>query len=267
MNYLKKFNLSKKIAIVTGGSGLLGKMHCEALAEVGASIIIFDTNRKQSIKFKNYLEKKYNNIFYQFPGSVDSEKDIKRLESFLQRNKLYIDVLINNAALNPKFQVSKNNNLENFDLQQWNKEISVGLTGVFLLSKIIGTKMKKKGGVIVNISSDLGIIAPDQRLYEAKNSSFKKPITYSAIKHGVIGITKYLSTYYAKFGIRVNCLCPGSVFDEQDKKFVKKISKLIPMSRMAKVDEYKSAIQFLCSDASSYMTGQNLIIDGGRSVW
>jgi len=176
-------------------------------------------------------------------------------------------VLINNAALNPKFQVSKNNNLENFDLQQWNKEISVGLTGVFLLSKIIGTKMKKKGGVIVNISSDLGIIAPDQRLYEAKNSSFKKPITYSAIKHGVIGITKYLSTYYAKFGIRVNCLCPGSVFDEQDKKFVKKISKLIPMSRMAKVDEYKSAIQFLCSDASSYMTGQNLIIDGGRSVW
>jgi len=267
MNYLKKFNLSKKIAIVTGGSGLLGKMHCEALAEVGASIIIFDTNRKQSIKFKNYLEKKYNNIFYQFPGSVDSEKDIKRLESFLQRNKLYIDVLINNAALNPKFQVSKNNNLENFDLQQWNKEISVGLTGVFLFSKIIGTKMKKKGGVIVNISSDLGIIAPDQRLYEAKNSSFKKPITYSAIKHGVIGITKYLSTYYAKFGIRVNCLCPGSVFDEQDKKFVKKISKLIPMSRMAKVDEYKSAIQFLCSDASSYMTGQNLIIDGGRSVW
>lgn len=267
MNYLKKFNLSKKIAIVTGGSGLLGKMHCEALAEVGASIIIFDTNRKQSIKFKKYLEKKYNNIFYQFPGSVDSEKDIKRLESFLQRNKLYIDVLINNAALNPKFQVSKNNNLENFDLQQWNKEISVGLTGVFLFSKIIGTKMKKKGGVIVNISSDLGIIAPDQRLYEAKNSSFKKPITYSAIKHGVIGITKYLSTYYAKFGIRVNCLCPGSVFDEQDKKFVKKISKLIPMSRMAKVDEYKSAIQFLCSDASSYMTGQNLIIDGGRSVW
>ena len=267
MNYLKKFNLEKKLAVVTGGSGLLGKMHCEALAEVGASVVIFDINEKKSIKFKKFLEKKYNNNFYQFTGSVDSEKDIKKLLNYLKQNKLSIDVLINNAALNPKFQIQKNNSLENFDLKQWNKEISVGLTGVFLFSKIIGTKMKKKGGVIVNISSDLGIIAPDQRIYESKSSNFKKPITYSAIKHGVIGITKYLSTYYAKFGIRVNCLCPGSVFDEQDKNFVKKISKLIPMSRMARVDEYKSAIQFLCSDASSYMTGQNLVIDGGRTIW
>jgi NAD(P)-dependent dehydrogenase (short-subunit alcohol dehydrogenase family) len=267
MNYLKKFNLARKLAVVTGGSGLLGKMHCEALAEVGASVVIFDINRKKSIKFKKYLEKKYNNIFYQFTGSVDSEKDIRKLMSYLKKKKLSVDVLINNAALNPKFQSYANNNLENFNLKQWNKEISVGLTGVFLCSKIIGATMKRKGGVIVNISSDLGIIAPDQRIYETTNSNFKKPITYSVIKHGVIGITKYLSTYYAKFGIRTNCLCPGSVFDKQEKNFVKKLSKLIPMSRMANTDEYKSAIQFLSSDASSYMTGQNLIIDGGRSVW
>jgi len=127
--------------------------------------------------------------------------------------------------------------------------------------------MKKKGGVIINISSDLGIIAPDQRIYESKSSNFKKPITYSAIKHGVIGITKYLSTYYAEFGIRSNCLCPGGVLDQQEKTFVKKVSQLIPMKRMANVNEYKSAIQFLSSDASSYMNGSVLIIDGGRTAW
>jgi len=267
MNYLKKFDLSKKVAVVTGGSGLLGKMHCEALAEVKASVVIFDINRKKSIIFKKTLEKKYNNNFYQFTGSVDSEKDIKKLLNYLKKNKLSVDVLINNAALNPKFQIQKNNSLENFDLKQWNKEISVGLTGVFLCSKIIGATMKKKGGVIINISSDLGIIAPDQRIYESKSSNFKKPITYSAIKHGVIGITKYLSTYYAEFGIRSNCLCPGGVLDQQEKTFVKKVSQLIPMKRMANVNEYKSAIQFLSSDASSYMNGSVLIIDGGRTAW
>lgn len=267
MNYLKKFDLSKKVVVVTGGSGLLGKMHCEALAEVGASVVIFDINRKKSIIFKKFLEKKYNNNFYQFTGSVDSEKDIKKLLNYLKKNKLSVDVLINNAALNPKFQIQKNNNLENFHLKQWNKEISVGLTGVFLCSKIIGATMKKKGGVIINISSDLGIIAPDQRIYESKSSNFKKPITYSAIKHGVIGITKYLSTYYAEFGIRSNCLCPGGVLDQQEKTFVKKVSQLIPMKRMANVNEYKSAIQFLSSDASSYMNGSVLIIDGGRTAW
>lgn len=267
MNYLKKFNLSKKLAIVTGGCGLLGKMHCEALAEVGASVVVFDINRKKSIELKKYLEKKYKNNFYYFTGSVDSEKDIKKLLIYLKKNKLTVDVLINNAALNPKFQIHKNNTLENFTLNQWNREISIGLTGVFLCSKIIGSVMKKKGGVIVNISSDLGIVAPDQRIYKSKNSNFKKPITYSAIKHGVIGVTKYLSTYFAEYNIRANCLCPGSIFDHQNHIFVKKISKLIPMSRMARADEYKAAIQFLCSDASSYMTGQNLIIDGGRSVW
>jgi len=267
MNYLKKFDLSKKVAVVTGGSGLLGKMHCEALAEVRASVVIFDTNRKKSIIFKKFLEKKYNNNFYQFTGSVDSEKDIKKLLNYLKKNKLSVDVLINNAALNPKFKIQKNNSLENFDLKQWNKEISVGLTGVFLCSKIIGATMKKKGGVIINISSDLGIIAPDQRIYESKSSNFKKPITYSAIKHGVIGITKYLSTYYAEFGIRSNCLCPGGVLDQQEKTFIKKVSQLIPMKRMANVNEYKSAIQFLSSDASSYMNGSVLIIDGGRTAW
>ena len=267
MNYLKKFDLSKKVAVVTGGSGLLGKMHCEALAEVGASVVIFDINRKKSIIFKKFLEKKYKNNFHHFTGSVVSENDIKKLLNYLKKNKLSVDVLINNAALNPKFQIQKNNSLENFDLKQWNKEISVGLTGVFLCSKIIGATMKKKGGVIINISSDLGIIAPDQRIYESKSSNFKKPITYSAIKHGVIGITKYLSTYYAEFGIRSNCLCPGGVLDQQEKTFVKKVSQLIPMKRMANVNEYKSAIQFLSSDASSYMNGSVLIIDGGRTAW
>ena len=128
---------------------------------------------------------------------------------------------------------------------------------------------QKKGGVILNIASDLSVIAPDQRLYETKNSKNKncKPVTYSVIKSGLIGLTKYLSTYWADKGVRCNAISPGGVYTDQTEEFVNKISKLIPLGRMAQINEYQAAIQFLCSDASSYMTGQNLVIDGGRSVW
>jgi NAD(P)-dependent dehydrogenase (short-subunit alcohol dehydrogenase family) len=128
--------------------------------------------------------------------------------------------------------------------------------------------MENKKGIIINISSDLGIIAPDQRLYaNKKKNSFYKPATYSVIKHGIIGLTKYMATYWADKGIRVNCLCPGGIYEKQEKNFIKKINKLIPMGRMAQADEYKGAIQFLSSDASSYMNGATLIVDGGRTIW
>jgi NAD(P)-dependent dehydrogenase (short-subunit alcohol dehydrogenase family) len=141
-----------------------------------------------------------------------------------------------------------------------------------LCSKVFGQEMARRGrGVIVNIASDLGVIAPDQRIYrraqDSEASQPVKPVTYSVIKHGVIGLTKYLATYWAGRNIRVNALSPGGVYNEQDESFVDKVTQLIPMSRMAHVDEMQSAVVFLCSDASSYMTGQNLIIDGGRSVW
>ena len=162
--------------------------------------------------------------------------------------------------------------VEHFDLEDWENQLQVGLTGAFICSKVFGSEMAKAGGgVIVNIASDLSVIAPNQRLYEkdgiSPNEQPVKPVTYSVIKSGLVGLTKYLSTYWHKSGVRVNALSPGGVFEDQDVEFVAKLSELIPLGRMANVDEYRSAIQFLCSDASSYMKGQNLIIDGGRSTW
>lgn len=151
------------------------------------------------------------------------------------------------------------------------RQLDVGLKGAFICSKVFGSEMAKQGkGVIINIASDLSIIAPDQRIYKSDNSIESqnvKPITYSVIKSGLIGMTKYLATYWSESNVRVNALSPGGVYENQNSEFVDRLTKLIPLGRMASPDEYKSAIQFLCSDASSYMTGQNLVIDGGRSVW
>ena len=257
-------------SLVTGGAGLLGSMHAEAIAENGRIPILFDKNYSKAIKKVKEIREKFGVLSLAFKGDVTKEKNINDLIKFLVKKKLMVDALINNAAVNPK--LNKKNNTGAFDkflLKNWNFELNVGLTGAFLCSKIIGKKMvENKKGVIINISSDLGIISPDQRIYRNKKKNFFcKPVTYSVIKHGIIGLTKYLATYWANKGIRVNCLCPGGVYEKQEKFFLNKIRSRIPMGRMAKPDEYKGAIQFLVSDASSYMNGATLIIDGGRTIW
>jgi len=259
-----------KVAVITGGAGLLGSMHAEAIAENGGIPILFDSNYSKAKKKTKAIQAKYKVLCLPFKGDVTKEKDINNLIKFLTKKKLKVDVLINNAAVNPKLN-NKNNSgeFDKFLLKKWNFELNVGLTGAFLCSKIIGKKMlESKKGVIINISSDLGIISPDQRIYrDRKNFFFHKPVTYSVIKHGIIGLTKYLATYWADKGIRVNCLCPGGVYEKQEKSFLNKICKTIPMGRMANHDEYKGAIQFLASDASSYMNGATMIVDGGRTIW
>ena len=266
---MNKFSLKNKNIIITGGAGLLGEQHVLATVEKGGTPIIFDNNNLNILRLKKKLsDRKIKGYF--FKGSVASEKDLLRFKKFLQKKKLYPNVLINNAALNPKLnKINSSNLLEKYSIKDWNKEIEIGLTGAFLTSKIIGGIMSKTdGGVIINISSDLGLIAPDNRIYNpSKKLINAKPVSYSVIKHGIIGLTKYLATYWADKNIRTNCLCPGGVYESQDKAFVKRISNLIPLKRMARVDEYKGAIQFLCSDASSYMNGSNLVIDGGRTIW
>ena len=278
LNLPKKYNLFNKTALITGAAGLLGKMHAEALLEIGASVVLTDSNVDILKNVKNELERNsyYGRIYY-FLMDVTSENNIKKVSNKLLKENIRIDILINNAAINPKASSLKDNisttRLENFSIKRWELELAVGLTGSFLCSKIFGGLMAEddKGGIIINIASDLSVIAPDQRIYRQKDLETKsqpvKPVTYSVIKSGLIGLTRYLATYWPDKGIRSNALSPGGVYNNQDKEFVQNLSKLIPMGRMAKVDEYKGAIQFLCSDASSYMNGQNIIIDGGRSIW
>ncbi len=272
------FNLKGKTALITGASGLLGIQHALALLECGAIVVLTDIDFPNLQRVQNSLMKEYSSSsIFIYRMDVTSEKSIMDVNLDLLNKNIAINILINNAAVNPKIDKDSNlkssSRLENFSVQEWDKQIAVGLTGAFLCSKIFGNEMAKNkaGGCILNIASDLSVIAPDQRIY--KQSGLRddnqpvKPVTYSVVKSGLIGLTKYLATYWLGYNIRCNSLSPGGVYTSQPDDFVAKLSSLIPLGRMAKNDEYKSSIQFLCSEASSYMNGHNLVMDGGRSIW
>ena len=253
---MDRFSLKNKIILISGGSGFFGSQIISALLQKKAKIINID------IKKNKYRK----NVFF-YKADISSEIELKEAYTKLIKKFKKIDVIINNAAIDYKPFKIKNSKDDFFStsLQRWKEEVSIGLTGSFLITKIFSKKLvMQRKGIILNIASDLSVIAPDQRLYEHLNSH--KPVTYSVIKHGMVGLTKFLASYFGKYNIRVNSISPGGIFNKQDKKFVKKINQLIPLKRMAKHGEYKEIIQFLCSDASSYLTGQNIVIDGGRSI-
>lgn len=275
---LKTFDNSNKFACITGASGLLGVHHASALLETGAGVVLTDINEKKLNDLKLFLQKDYEpEKILAYVMDVTNEENIKEVSKDLDNKNISVEILVNNATVNPTPSLIKDtaisSRLENFSINQWNAELNVGLTGAFLCSKIFGHQMASSGngGVILNISSDLSVLAPNQNLYAQKgiqkHLQAVKPVTYSVIKTGLIGLTRYLATYWPDQGIRANALSPGGVYDGQDELFVKKLSSLIPMGRMAQPNEYRSAIQFLCSDASSYMNGQNIVIDGGRSIF
>jgi NAD(P)-dependent dehydrogenase (short-subunit alcohol dehydrogenase family) len=276
MNVMDKFSLKNSLAIVTGGAGLLGKKHVEALLEADADVIIFDINENALEDSREYFFKHYKKDVLSLRVDITDEGEVlKAKEKIFNEFKKYPNILINNAAIDPKFEKNSDVNrsrLENFDLNQWNLELSVGLTGAMLCSKIFGYEMAKNNkGVILNIASDLGVIAPNQGLYKQDGLKDEeqnvKPVTYSVIKHGLIGFTKYIATYWAQNGVRCNAFAPGGVFNNHPEEFLNKVTELIPMKRMANIDEYKASIVFLCSDASSYMNGATLNMDGGRTAW
>lgn len=272
-----KFEIRNRWALITGAAGLLGMEHVRALLDIGANVVLQDIDPKKLEQARIRLEDEYPQSKLVFSVSdITSEDSMNNLKSELNNAGILVNILVNNAAINPKYDLvsaaGQKTRLENFDLQDWEYQLRVGLTGSFLCSKVFGSVMAQNGGgVIVNVASDLSIISPDQRLYQKSgiqpDEQPVKPVTYSVIKSGLIGLTKYLATYWCNSGVRVNALSPGGVFDGQSDEFILKLSALIPLGRMANADEYRSAIQFLCSDASAYMTGQNLIIDGGRSTW
>jgi NAD(P)-dependent dehydrogenase (short-subunit alcohol dehydrogenase family) len=274
----EKFDLTGKTALITGAAGLLGIEHAAALLESGARVVLTDI-REDSLTFtRDRLAEHFGNeMILTQVMDVSDLMSIQTVAESLWQSAVRIDILVNNAAIDPKVKaergVLETSRLENFPLDQWNLQLAVGLTGAFLCSQVFGTEMAKdeRGGVILNIASDLSVFSPDQRLYREsglpEGLQPVKPVSYSVIKTGLVGLTRYLATYWADNNVRCNALSPGGVYNGQGDEFVKKLTSLIPMGRMARKDEYRAAVQFLCSDASGYVTGQNIVIDGGRSVW
>ena len=271
----KKFDIQKKVIIITGAAGLLAEQHIEVVLENEGIAILLDVDKKKIEIKKNYYLKKFKNpAIDTFVGDITNEKFIIRVKKLIIKKYGRIDVLINNAAvdykLNEKHKKLINKiKLESFDLNLWKKDLDVGLTGALICTKHFGNEMaKKNNGIILNIASDLSIIAPDNRIYNNNPNDLKivKPVSYSVLKHGIIGLTKYTSVYWANKNVRCNALALGGIKKDQPKKFIKKISNLIPMGRMAKVGEYKSSILYMISEGSSYMNGSVVIIDGGRTV-
>jgi NAD(P)-dependent dehydrogenase (short-subunit alcohol dehydrogenase family) len=275
-NFKQAFDLTGRVALVTGGGGLLGPRHAEALLDIGAIPVLNELKKDRLDAAIKGLRKKYpKREMHGIVADITNGDDVEAMVGSIVKTYGRLDILVNNAANNPKMAGGENvrqTRLEEFPRELWDGDLGVGLTGAFLCCKYVSrVMMAKKSGVIVNISSDMGIISPDQRVYlkpgQAYGEQAFKPITYAVVKGGLVAMTRWLATYLAPHDVRVNTLTPASVFADQPEHLVNNLADRIPLGRMSHPDEFKGALQFLCSDASSYMTGQNLILDGGRSIW
>ena len=274
LNHL--FSLDGKIIVITDALGLLGRKHAEVIAAYGGIPVLLDLSKEAVEKLANQLKNDYQVEAIGFEVDITNESQIQHNAAELMEIYGKIDGLVNNAANNPKVEDSSDKNfsrLENFPLDFWIQDISVGLTGAFLCAKYYGYEISKNssGGSIVNISSDLGLIAPDQRLYIKSDLKEKdqpvKPVTYSVVKTGLIGLTRYLVTYWAEKNVRCNAICPGGVENGQSEAFINNVSSRIPMGRLAKSNEFQSTLVWMLSSASSYLNGAVVAVDGGRTAW
>jgi len=275
-SFKDRYDLKGKIALITGGAGLLGVKHAEAIAEIGGIPVLIDVDEKKAKSKVQIINDSYNIKAFWYKCDITMHQDVYKVFNKVIDKFGGIDILINNAAIDSKVEdkdTEKNTSrFENFDLNNWQNEFNVGITGTFICTYVFGSFMAKQGhGIIINIGSDLSFIAPNQNIYINNNLSKSnqpvKPFSYSVIKHSILGLSKYFSAQLAPYGVRVNMLAPAGVWNnELTNEFVSKLKEQVPMNRMASEDDYKGSIQFLCSDASSYMTGGNLLVDGGRTT-
>lgn len=267
------FHLAGKVAVVTGGAGLLGQVFCQALATAGANVAIIDIDidKNKADEIAKKIKKEKNQKVLAFACDITSPDSVSKVVKEVVNQLGRIDILLNNAA-------SKGSNLDQFftpfetySLQTWREVMAVNIDGLFLVAQSVGNQMKAQGGgSIIQISSIYGVVAPDQRIYEGSEyngRSINTPAVYSVSKAAVIGLTSYLSTYWADSKIRVNTLTPGGIASGQNGEFNKKYSNRVPLGRMGEATELTGALIYLASDASSYVTGQNIIVDGGLSAW
>ncbi|GAP09519.1 dehydrogenase [Bellilinea caldifistulae] len=270
---LDKFRMDGQVAVVTGGAGLLGRQFCRTLAEAGAAVVVADLNRMSAITLAENLQKDG----YPALGTGVDVTDPDSVEDMVAAAVNHfgrLDVLVCSAAMDPKFDAEhadqqQGNAFETYPLEAWRQALDVNLTGMFLSAQAaVKPMLAQNHGVIINICSTYGLVGPDQRIYQRPGQPPQyKPVFYSVTKAGVLGLTRYLATYYAGRNIRVNALTPGGVYHQHDPVFVENYSYRTVMGRMAEQDEMNGALLFLASDASSYMTGANLVVDGGWTAW
>ena len=265
MDVKKLFDLTGKVVIITGAAGMLGSRYAYGLSKQGANVVLADINFSECKKIEKDIKNSFETNPYSIKLDLTKIKSIESMVSNVLKKYSKIDVLINNAAYqgNPKIRTA---GFEKLSLDIWQQAIDVNLTGVFLCCQNIGKQMlKQKSGNIINIASTYGLVGPDQRIYG--KSGQNSAAFYAATKSAILNLTRYLSAYWQRTGIRVNTFSPGGVENKQDPDFIKKYSSRTPLKRMARKDEYVGSLIFLASDASSYMTGSNLIVDGGWTAW
>ncbi len=261
----KLFDLSEKIIVLTGGTGLLGTEYTNVLLEAGATVIIADLEKSNPNEKAISLNNKYRNKIFGFNCDVSKEKEVINLFKYVENNFNRLDVVINNAAATGEHLMREGavfTTFEDSELSVWEKTLKVNLTGVYLVAREAGKLMiKYSSGSLINVSSTYGVVGPDHRIYE--DMKFNSLASYAAAKAGVHGLTRWLATYWGGKGIRVNTLVPGGVENNHDPEFIKRYSERTPLGRMAKPKDLLGIILYLSSDASNYSTGQQFFVDGG----